>query len=431
MNKMNKDKTSSGHEHLESNVEKLLGGLEPRLTLAEENKAKILAALQADPARRRSVRAYWLTAAAAVLIVAVAILRPWGVSDGLAWADVAGHLVEATTLDGWVVAESRVPGGPTTYNVTRLRQKDPNRNRGDHFGVSDSAPRPPFPDSFPSERAEWSRITVSGRDRSSSTHISWPQRSVRRTTYTYSGTELAARDELPREMVTEAWQRLRNLAHDRTRVIGEREIDGIPAVGFETELSAVFGSVAQPMPEGVIRVWAARGSGAPLEIEVEAQGPGGVATRFRMTGLVWNAPLQDELFEFVPPHGWRLEAQRVLFAGFEKTSLTPGITLLARSGDGTTLLTESDVVQVASGTEIHQEIDADPVRTIFLTLTPQAGERLEAFTSRNLDQPVELDFNGEIRYSIRIGGVIREQMQLDITALGKTLEEFEAEYLAD
>ena len=49
----------------------------------------------------------------------------------------------------------------------------------------------------------------------------------------------------------------------------------------------------------------------------------------------------------------------------------------------------------------------------------------------HLGESLLLDFNGETRVEIRIGGVIGKKMQLDVTALGETLEAFEANYLTD
>ena len=40
-----------------------------------------------------------------------------------------------------------------------------------------------------------------------------------------------------------------------------------------------------------------------------------------------------------------------------------------------------------------------------------------------------MEFNEELRYQIRLGGVMEREIQLDVTALGKTLEEIERDYL--
>jgi hypothetical protein len=84
---------------------------------------------------------------------------------------------------------------------------------------------------------------------------------------------------------------------------------------------------------------------------------------------------------------------------------------------------------VVSGRAVQQAGEDAPRTTVFLTTTSAGEEKLRAYTSTHVGEWLELDFNGEARFRIRIGGVIGKEMQLDVTPLGKTLEEFEADYL--
>jgi len=76
---------------------------------------------------------------------------------------------------------------------------------------------------------------------------------------------------------------------------------------------------------------------------------------------------------------------------------------------------------------IHEEnvtrrISIDP------TWTEAGKTKLKAFTRAHIGDDLVIDFNGEVRYEMKINDIY-PSLLIDITALNKTLEQFEREYL--
>lgn len=434
------------HDDLQNNVEKLLTRARPELSMPQASKERVLRALLAEeawqpavasltPKRGRaammSTRWSWVTAAAAALLLGVFLFWPGGLQNGVVWADVVRHLDRIESVIARVTIDDTPPGGVRKRSFAVLFQKDPGLSRTEIY----ASPGVPDADSdewpFTPDAAESIVITSSGRDEAVVVRMSPHEKVATRTTLSFAGAALDARSAMPRDMVAASWARLKEIAADRTRVIGEREIDGISTVGFEANIEDVFGESSEPHPKGVVRVWAAHGTGAPVEIELDFRDERGWHHHTRFWDLQWNAPLADGLFRIPDAGDWRILEERDHRSEFSKTTLRAGVTLRVGPPDGPAVFTERDVDAVVSGRMIQSAGDAVPRTMIYLTTTPEGEARLRAYTSEHLGEALLLDFNGETRFQIRIGGVIGKGMQLDVTALGKTLEEFESDYLTD
>jgi hypothetical protein len=94
-------------------------------------------------------------------------------------------------------------------------------------------------------------------------------------------------------------------------------------------------------------------------------------------------------------------------------------------------MTEDDVAAVLFARTIRESGADDSRMAIFLALTLDAAERVRSYTASHLGQSLIVDFDGETRYEIRIGGPIGAEMQIDVSALGLSPERFESEYLSD
>jgi len=257
------------------------------------------------------------------------------------------------------------------------------------------------------------------------------ERLAYRTHLSFTGDAAEARAKVPRDMVADSWAKLAGIASDRTRRIGERQVDGTPAVGFEADIRDVFPDAGSPTLEGVMRVWADAASGVPLEIEAEFRDPSGAIHDTRIGHLEWNAPLDDALFRVPEESGWRVVDEREGPVEFTRTSLREGVTLNAGPPGGPPVLTERDIEAVVSGLTTRVPGESKPRTTILLTTTPEGERKLRAYTSEHLGEWLKFDFNGEASFRVRIGGVIGRHLQLDVTPLGKTAEEFETAYLTD
>jgi len=371
----------------------------------------------------------WAAAAAAVLVVALLVLWPGGMQGSPAWADVAGRLAEARSVIAWAAIETIPPSGGTRITHARLFQQDPGMTRTEIFSAAEPAPVPAEP--VPPEAIESIAIMVRSPEQSTITRLYPGERRAERTTLSYSGKVLEARERMPGDMVAEMFGRLRALTADQARLVGEREIGGHPAVGFAARITELLGGGAAPPLDGTVRVWASRDTALPLEVEVEFTDPGGTAHHTVYGPIEWNPPLDRELFTPPDLDGWWVTGDEIREVWFSRNALRAGVRLSIGPAGGPALMTERDVDAVLFARTVRESGAAAPRMAIFLAPTPEGVRNVRSYTAAHLGETLQVDFNGETRYGIRIGGVIGAEMQLDVSALGLTPEEFEERYLAD
>jgi len=429
--------------HLHENVARLLASVPPERPLPQEAKRRILAALidrarvEGEQPTRKTRRGSigwkrlgsWAAAAAAAVVVALIALWPGGMQSGLAWADVAQHLAEARSVIAWATSEATPPSGGTRVTRARLLQKDPGMTRTETFSSAEPAPHPGEP--VPTEAVESIAIMIRSPRESTLTRLYPGERRARRTTLSFSGKALEARERMTGDMVGEMFARLRGLTEDQTRVVGEREIGGRPAVGFAARMAELLGDAPAPPLDGTVRVWASRETALPLEVEVEFTDPHGTAHHTTYGPIEWNPPLEEGLFTPPDLNGWWIFADEIREVWFSRTSLRAGVSLSIGPAGGPAVVTEEDVDAVLSGRIVRASDAAAPRMTIFLAPKLEGVEKIRSYTAAHLGESLQVDFNGETRYEIRIGGVIGAEMQLDVSALGLTPEEFERRFLTD
>jgi len=439
------EKPRDPHDHLEGNVERLLGRAQAERAMPQAERDRALRALldasAGGPAglpggRKASIGTgrywtWWTAAAAALLLIAI-FFWPGGLQDGAVWADVVAYLEQAETLAARVTLHDTPPSAPTRTGYARLYQKDPGLTRSEIYAAPDASSAGPGDWPVTDDTvATLVVITASRQDEATILRLTPGEKLAHRTTLTFGGGAREARSAMPLDLVSESWSRLKRITSDRTRVVGERTIDGISTVGFETDIGELFGEPEASPLRGAVRIWAESGSGVPIEVEAEFRDERGWHHLTRFWNLEWNRPLADAWFEAPDLDGWKILEVRDHQVEFSKTGLRDGVTLRVGSPGGAAVFTEREVEAVVSGRAVRQAGQEAARTSLRLTTTPAGAKKLEAFTSRHLGEPMEFDFNGEIRFEIRIGGVIGREMQLDITPLGMTLEQFEASYLTD
>jgi hypothetical protein len=253
---------------------------------------------------------------------------------------------------------------------------------------------------------------------------------AQRTTTSFFGNVLNLRTGNAFNLAADGWVSLRRITSDETREIGEREINGVQTVGFEAPIRELFDSPLSQPPEGVVRVWAGRETAVPVEVEGEFQGRHGLVYKTTIEDIEWNVPLSDDLFGVSDLEGWEIRDTKVDVSEFSKIFLKNGVTLRIGSKDGPAVVSERGIDAIHSGESVEElGLEAQPRVTIRVALAPEVQEKVRAFTAEHLGERMVLDFNGEFQSEIRIGGVIEQTMQLDISPLGKTLKQFEDEYL--
>lgn len=111
----------------------------------------------------------------------------------------------------------------------------------------------------------------------------------------------------PFAMLSEPVERLWNLQDGTEKPLGEKEIDGQPAVGFE---------VRQDTPEYAcsIIVWAHKESGRPIRVEMNLHNPQDRSESVTMVMDRFNldVELEEELFSLEPPAGYTAAYQKTL-----------------------------------------------------------------------------------------------------------------------
>jgi len=423
------DERRTPREPLEQNVEKLLSRTPPELALPQESKQSILEQLvrQPEPARTLWGRPLsWAAAAAAVIFVVLIALWPGGDGGGLAWADVVEQLNDLRTLSARLITEESGPTSPPVIRQVRFYQQDPGLSRTEMLATPGPSGEPVGDEDVVSVR-----IAVSSPERATITLLQPLERTAHRTVLTFGGRQVDTRAATPPNPVAESWGRMKEITSDQTRRIGDRVLDGVAVTGFEADLRHVFRDPRAARPEGTIRIWAARDTGVPVEVELEFSGPMQMTYRTRFSDLEWNVPLSADLFREPDLSDWQVTEERVHQVEFVHTSLKAGVTLRIGPADGVPVVTEQDVAAVLSGKAVWAAGAEGPRQTIELVATQSGASKLTEYTRAHRGESVVLDFNGEVRTEIRIGGVIREKVQLDITPLGVTLEQFEQRYLTD
>jgi outer membrane lipoprotein-sorting protein len=403
---------NSGNDQLDRNVERLLSRTRPAMRMPEEGKKRVLSALKTNRRLRWRRGIPWTAAAAAAAIITF-LFWPWGMSGGIAWADVAKQLNTVGSMSARVVTES-MPGTGAISEI-RLFQKDPGLSRSEMLG-SDGEPVSIV-------------IMNSGRSESSIARISPRDRTVHITTLTFSGAALDSRAAMPRDIVADSWSRLKIVTSDQTKEIGNSEIGGVPVVGFEIDIREIFEQREAARMTGLMRVWADAESGVPLEVGAEFTDPGGTEHITTFTDIEWNPPLADDLFVIPEADSWTIRKESVEEVGFTHTSLRDDVTFSLGPAGGEAVVTEADVAAVRSGKVVALSGKAHTRMQIMLKLRPDAAERLHSYSSTHLGERTRCDFNGEIVFEPTIGGIMSDEVLLDVTELGLTPEQFETEYL--
>jgi outer membrane lipoprotein-sorting protein len=375
----------------------------------------------------------YATAAAAAIIVVLLGFWPGISQSGIAWADVVAQLNEVKTMMGLSTTEEVSSTGTRVIYRTRLFYKDPARSRTEYLAVPDADQPTDIGASAPAEEAE--SVVIINRGESQSVEIRlYPWRKlVERKTLIFPGRMLYLREGATFNLAADSWESLARITADKTRQVGEREIDGVEAAGFEASIRELFYSPSVEPPEGVVRIWANVETAVPIMVEAQFEDQRGRMYQTRIEGIEWNVPLADELFDEPDLEGWEIQERTVNVGGVGElpgTYLKSGVTLRFGLKDGPAVVTEQDVETVHVGQIETQPGNDKPARaTVSIVLTEAAAARVRAFTAQHLGERISVDFNGELQYEITIGGVVGKELQLDISPLGLTARQFADDYL--
>jgi len=223
------------------------------------------------------------------------------------------------------------------------------------------------------------------------------------------------------------WELMKETAADKTRRIGDRVINGIPAVGFEFEIpDRVY---VNPERQVHAKLWASADGGAPLLIEVESRDPQGQNMRTEYSDFRWNVPLDESLFDLAVPKSWGLSRTRAETAEYSDAGLAPGVTLQIGPHGRDPLTETEDVAGVVRGEQLTHPDSVIP-RDVRLTieLNPEAIQRLRDYARANRDELLVVDFNGQIKVVPNLYGTGPSQLSFNLSLLDLPLAELEERY---
>jgi outer membrane lipoprotein-sorting protein len=133
--------------------------------------------------------------------------------------------------------------------------------------------------------------------------------------------DLPGHDEIPDDigpfdMFLNPVENLWNLRDGTEKSLGEKNIDGQMAVGFEVQRN--INNV------GSIIVWANKKTGNPLQIEISVYNPEDTSESAKviMNNFNLNAKLDEKLFSLVPPQGYTLAYQNTIESTIKSTQST-------------------------------------------------------------------------------------------------------------
>ncbi|MBN2318179.1 MAG: hypothetical protein JXR49_03845 [Acidobacteria bacterium] len=413
-------------DRLEDNLEKLLKLSESSPRMPEDLKSRIrskLVEVEQGSDKKNILpgrRTVWALAAAAALFFFIIAFWNGGSPTTIVWADVQGHLDQVHTLTLSGLAGISSTTGMRITGRTKVYYKDPGLARTEEY--------PPDSGTGLAEE-EPGKITINrwepGSGRGLTLYPGSSRAELFDSVFLTDGTKPSS--QLPIDLASFNWELMKEITADKTRRIGDRVINGIPAVGFEFEIPGQV--YVDPDRQVRAQLWASGDEGMPLLIEVEYRDSLGQNMRTEYSDFRWNVPLDESLFDLAVPEGWRLSRIRTESAEYANAGLAPGVTL--RIGpDGREPLTETeDVARVVRGEQTtHPDSDIPLDVRITIELKPGAMQRLRDYARANPKELIIVDFNGQIRVVPSLYGAGPSQLSFDLSLLDLPLAGLEAGY---
>jgi hypothetical protein len=232
MTGMDKQRDQSRLDH---NLDRLLGLGEPAPRMPEHLKSRIRSRLdevEEGSGRQNILPGRWVvwplvaTAALALLFI---VFRNGGSPETIVWADVQQQLSQVHSIALKACTDISETTGKRMNKCNKVYYEDPGLSRAEEYAPNTS------PGSVEGRPV---KILVTRRE---------PGSSERLTLYPESGrVELSAGiflstgpeppSQVPMDLASFNWKLMEEIAADKTRRIGNRVINGVPAVGFEFEM---------------------------------------------------------------------------------------------------------------------------------------------------------------------------------------------------
>jgi len=361
-------------------------------------------------------------ASAAAVLALFFIIAFWngGSPSTIVWADVQGRLNQVDTMTYSALTEIAEPAGMRITGRFKAYCKDPGLARAEEYPLDSGAG---------SAEAKPKMIAIIRREPGSSRMlILYPESSraeLSESVFLTDGSKPPSQS--PLDSVSFNWELIKEITADKTKRIGNRIINGIPAVGFEFDMP----EWARVKMGGQIhaQLWASGNDGTLLLFELEYRDPQRQKVRAELSDIRWNVPLDESLFDFAVPEGWSLNRTRTESVEYANAGLAPGVTLQI-GPDGRAPLSETeDVAGVVRGEQTtHPDSDIPPDVRITIELKPDAMQRLRDYARANPDELLVVYFNRQIKVAANLKEADPSQLSFDLSLLDLPLAQLETIY---
>jgi outer membrane lipoprotein-sorting protein len=423
--------------HMDNNLDRLLELGEPIPSMPEDLKNRIrsrLVHIAPELEKKSILSSRWtvlpLTAAAALVLL---LLVPWkgSLNGSISWADVHKHFEQVRTVSFKVCTWIGNATGEQKMSCAKVYLKDPGLLRAE-IEVSASEvmgvkPRVSRTYIFRQEPDQYNFLTLNHE---------LHEADFETRLFTVEN-EREPRFNPFINNVSMSWEKMKEITEDKTRMVGEGEINGIPAIGFSFDIPLedfyIPGGYLPVMEQTFGELWVNRMDGTPMLAEIEIKiDVNPTLTRkvhLQYTDFQWNIPLEESLFNPDVPEGWRLNEKLIETFDYKGNKLAPGVTLNSFASGQESMITTEDVVGIVQGTQIsHIDLPTPDETIITIELSQEAAQRLHDYADTHADYFIRVKIDDELNAALALKTKYPNRLVFDLMGLYLPLSEVEERY---
>ncbi len=362
-------------------------------------------------------------AAAAVLILF--LLFPWkgDLNGSISWADVQKQLVQVRTVSYRGCNWRETSNGEQEMSCAKVYHKDPGLSRADEvMGVKPGVNKTYI---FKREPGRYDLLMLNPESHQADLET--------RLFNVENGREPHFSPFIT--TVSKSWEKMKEITEDKTRIVGEGEINGIPAVGFSFDIEDFYfpGSDLPEVEQTFGELWVNRKDGTPMlaeiEIKIGVNSPYTQKVHVEYTDIQWNIPLEESLFNLDAPEGWQLNKKQIETMDYEGNKLAPGITLNIYAPGQESMITAEDVVGIVQVLQTSYP-NSDLPNTIKMTieLTHEAAQRLHDYADTHFGTLIGVNFDDELNTMLELDMNHPNRISFYLSRLSLSPSEIEERY---
>jgi outer membrane lipoprotein-sorting protein len=421
--------------YIDSNLGRLLELGEPIPGMPEDLKNQIrsrLVQIAPEQEKKSILTLRWamlpLAAAAALVLF---LLFPWkgDLNGSISWADVQKQLEQVRSVSYKICIWRETPTGEQETHCSKVYHKDPGLTRAE-IGVSASEVVGVKPGSsmihiFRREpgRADTLVLNLESHNAYLETQLFFVEDGREPPFNLFINT------------VSMSWKKMKEITEDKTRIIGDRVINGIPTVGFSLDglpAETIYFPENPAVKEPIAtfgELWVNRKDGTPVRAEIEAHGNDAIKVRHEYTDIQWNIPLEESLFNLDVPVGWHLNKRQIIYYNNMGKKLAPGVTLNSYAPGQESMITAEDVVGIVRAKEISNIDRTTPYETIItIELRQEAAQRLRDYAEAHPDSFIRVKIDDQLNAALALKTNHPNRLAFDLMGLYLPLLEVEEKY---